>query len=151
MKAKTILCALFALSATLSLNAQELQNFTRRQPVVSPEVTDSTVIFRLSAPYATEVSVSPSWLGYGPEAQQMGKMTRGDGGVWSVALPRPESELYTYTFTVDGVSTLDLRGEPQDSRLLLSSSIRSKPTTSASLRAQCARNRCLRTCSLTLR
>ncbi|MBR4064277.1 MAG: esterase [Tidjanibacter sp.] len=107
MKAKTILCALFALSATLSLNAQELQNFTRRQPVVSPEVTDSTVIFRLSAPYATEVSVSPSWLGYGPEAQQMGKMTRGDGGVWSVALPRPESELYTYTFTVDGVSTLD--------------------------------------------
>ena len=107
MKAKRILCALFALTATLSLSAQELQNFTRRQPVVSPEVTDSTVIFRLSAPYATEVSVSPSWLGYGAEAQKMGKMTRGDGGVWSVALPRPESELYTYTFTVDGVSTLD--------------------------------------------
>ena len=107
MKAKRILCTLFALTATLSLSAQELQNFTRRQPVVSPEMTDSTVIFRLSAPYATEVSVSPSWLGYGAEAQKMGKMTRGDGGVWSVALPRPESELYTYTFTVDGVSTLD--------------------------------------------
>ncbi len=107
MKLRYIICAALSLAATTVLNAQELQNFTRRQPIVSPELTESTITFRLSAPAATDVRVLPSWLGYGPEAQEQGRMQKDESGVWSVTMPRPASELYTYTFSVDGVSTLD--------------------------------------------
>lgn len=46
--------------------------------------------------------MSASWLGYRPA-----EMTQGPDGVWSVTLPTPGPELYTYTFVVDGVSMLD--------------------------------------------
>ena len=108
MKAFRILAAAALLTAAFQgINAQEIQNFQNRQPLVSPELTAETITFRLRANYATEVSVQASWMGYGPEAQKAGRMTKGEGGVWSVTLPRPASELYTYTFTVDGVSVLD--------------------------------------------
>ncbi|MBQ7622510.1 MAG: esterase [Bacteroidales bacterium] len=108
MKAfRTIALAALLTASLTGLRAQELQNFQNRQPVVSPELTAETITFRLRADYATEVSVHASWMGYGPEAAKAGKMTKGEGGVWSVTFPRPASELYTYTFTVDGVSTLD--------------------------------------------
>ncbi|MBO6045865.1 MAG: esterase [Bacteroidales bacterium] len=104
---RTLAAAALLAAATFGLQAQELQNFQRPQPVVSPELTAETITFRLRADYATEVSVHASWMGYSPEAAKAGKMTKGPGGVWSVTFPRPASELYTYTFTVDGVSTLD--------------------------------------------
>lgn len=107
MKHLTSLIAAAALLVAGSLSAQELQNFQRNAPVVSPEVTATSVTFRLRAPQATDVRVQPSWLGYGPEAQEAGKMTKGENGVWTKTFDRPASELYTYTFTVDGVSTLD--------------------------------------------
>jgi enterochelin esterase family protein len=34
-------------------------------------------------------------------------MVQGEDGVWSVTVPQPDPELYTYTFMVDGVSMLD--------------------------------------------
>ena len=108
MKALRTLAAAAMLTAAFSgIDAQELQNFQNRQPLVSPELTAESITFRLRADYATEVSVHASWMGYGPEAAKAGRMSKGEGGVWSVTLPRPASELYTYTFTVDGVSMLD--------------------------------------------
>lgn len=75
------------------------------QKVVSPEITDDAVIFRLYAPYATQVKVNPSWLAdYGADARDMEK---GLDGIWTLSLPLPESELYFYNFTVDGVKALD--------------------------------------------
>lgn len=75
------------------------------QKTISPEVTDSSVIFRLFAPYATQVKVNPSWLAdYGSKQVDMEK---GEKGIWSVSLPRPESEMYFYNFFVDGVKVLD--------------------------------------------
>jgi enterochelin esterase family protein len=84
-----------------SASAQEIFNFGR-QVVVSPELTEETITFRLIANYATEVGIQASWVGYGVQP-----MTKGERGVWSVTMPRPASELYTYTFVVDGISTLD--------------------------------------------
>ena len=107
MKHLTGLLAAAALLVAGSLSAQEIQNFQRTNTIVSPEVTETTVTFRLRAPQAKDVRVLPSWLGYGPDAQEAGKMTKGADGVWTKTFARPSSELYTYTFSVDGVSALD--------------------------------------------
>lgn len=107
MKRLTSILAAVALLAAGRLSAQEIQNFRVSGPVVSPEVTATSVTFRLRAPQATDVRVQPSWLGYGPEAAEAGKMVKGEDGVWTKTFDRPASELYTYTFSVDGVSTLD--------------------------------------------
>lgn len=84
-----------------SASAQEIFDFGR-QAVVSPELTEETITFRLVANYATEVGIQASWAGYGVQP-----MTKGERGVWSITMPRPASELYTYNFVVDGISTLD--------------------------------------------
>ena len=107
MKRLTTLFAAAAMLVAGRLSAQEIQNFQRSAPLVSPELTATTITFRLRAPQATDVRVQPSWLGYGPEAAEAGKMTKGENGVWTKTFDRPASELYTYTFSVDGVSTLD--------------------------------------------
>ena len=92
------------LAAVCSMHAQELANFNfggRNQPVVSPEIQNDSVTFRFRADYATYVKLSGSWTG-GPV-----DMARGEGNVWSVKLPLPSPEIYTYNFVVDGVSVND--------------------------------------------
>lgn len=75
----------------------------RAAKVRSPEVlADGRVIFRLLAPKATEVLVQGNWQG--------GRglpMTNDNSGVWSVTTPVLQPELWAYTFSVDGVRTLD--------------------------------------------
>ena len=92
----------FLLLSTLALVAGNLyaQGGAGRQQVVSPELTAESVTFRLAANYATVVDIQTSWAG-------TRAMSKGDGGVWSITLPRPVPELYTYNFVVDGVSVLD--------------------------------------------
>ena len=96
----TILAAALVLAA--SLQAQELSNFSfgRQAPVVSPQIQGDSVTFRLKADYATIVNFSGSWMR--PVA-----MTRGENNVWSVKLPLPPAEIYTYNFVVDGVAVND--------------------------------------------
>jgi enterochelin esterase family protein len=70
--------------------------------IVSPEVhADRTVTFRISAPNATNVTITCDWLdGAKP-------LTKADDGIWSVTLgPLPPSS-YIYSFNVDGVPTVD--------------------------------------------
>ena len=101
---KAFLAVLFA-TLTLGLYAQELTNVTgfggRRAPVVSPQITDSTVTFRLAADYATVVKLNGTWPG------GMNVEMRKSNGVWEVSVPTPEPEIYTYSFLVDGVSVND--------------------------------------------
>ena len=80
--------------------AQEIANFTATS-VVSPEITANTVTFRVAAPYAYNVKVSGSW------SQESIEMEKGANGVWSVTIPSPDPELYTYSFVVDGLSVND--------------------------------------------
>jgi len=76
-----------------------------RSRVVSPEVNpDLSVTFRLFAPKAEEVTISGSWI------QEWGAsetMVRNDTGLWSLQTAPLEPEIYTYSFTVDGVRLLD--------------------------------------------
>lgn len=96
----TIFCAFASSLAT----AQEMNSLQFRRRVQSPELTADSLTFRFIAPKARKVSVSASWLGYRPDALPM---AQGADGIWSVAIPNPAPELYTYTFIVDGVSVLD--------------------------------------------
>ena len=71
--------------------------------VVSPEVKpDNTVTFRLRAPNATEVILSGDW----PDGRNV-KMVKDNDGVWSATVGPLTPELWGYTFSVNGVSTLD--------------------------------------------
>ncbi len=90
--------------AASALSAQEMNSLMFRKPVKSPEVTENGITFRFKAPKARKVQVSVSWLGYDPANAEM---TQGQDGIWSLTLPLPAPELYTYTFVVDGLSTLD--------------------------------------------
>ena len=98
----------FCLAAICSMQAQELANFNfggRQQPVISPEIQGDSVTFRFRADYATYVKLSGSWMPnpYGDSID----MFRGANNVWSVKLPLPSPEIYTYNFIVDGVSVND--------------------------------------------
>ena len=73
----------------------------RMNALVSPEVhPDRTVTLRLRAPAASKVTVSGD---IGP-AQALAK---GDNGVWTITLGPLKPELYDYTFSVDGLRTVD--------------------------------------------
>ena len=91
---------------TASAGAQELRNFNfgGARQIVSPEIAGDSTTFRLSADYATVVTLYGSWLpGYGDRIP----MVKGEGGVWSVTIETPDPEIYTYNFFVDGVSVND--------------------------------------------
>ena len=66
-------------------------------PVVHP---DRSVTFKLTAPQAAKVSV---------ECSNLGKhaMIKGEDGVWTYHSPVMEADIYTYTFKVDGKTSVD--------------------------------------------
>ena len=75
----------------------------RAAKVHSPEVlADGRVTLRLLAPKATEVLVQGNW-----ERGHDLPMTKDGSGLWSVTTPALQPELWAYTFSVDGVRTLD--------------------------------------------
>src|SRR6516165_360922 len=80
----------------------------RRQPtpndtLISPEVqSDHRVTFRIYAPKASEVIVRGD---FGEEA----KLTKDEKGVWSGTIGPVTPDLYSYSFYVDGVKTVDPR------------------------------------------
>ena len=105
---KRILIALASLvMAATAVSAQELTNFSfwGQKPVISPEIQNDSVTFRLKADYATVVKLSGSWMP-NPWGGTI-DMTRGENNVWEVTIPLPEPEIYTYNFVADGVSVND--------------------------------------------
>jgi enterochelin esterase-like enzyme len=76
--------------------------------IISPEISsDNIVTFRLSAPNASDVKISGSWMptvGWTPGSAAMSK---GDKGVWTFTTDKLPSELYSYFFLVDGVRCND--------------------------------------------
>ncbi|HAC40048.1 MAG TPA: hypothetical protein DCF48_00555, partial [Rikenellaceae bacterium] len=107
---KRILSSLaLCLAIAGAANAQELANFSfggrGMKPIVSPEIQNDSVTFRLKADYATVVKLSGSWMP-NPWGGTI-DMYRGENNVWSVKIPLPAPEIYTYNFVVDGVAVND--------------------------------------------
>lgn len=75
------------------------------RPVISPEVKhDNKVTFRLYAPEAKTVRLSGNWMaGWGTSVEMM----RNDTGLYELTIDPLAPELYTYTFVVNGVRTID--------------------------------------------
>ena len=76
--------------------------------IKSPEInTDKTVTFRFVAPDAKEVKISGDWMPAEGFAPGSATMTMGDKGVWSYTTAVLAPELYSYSFTVDGLRVTD--------------------------------------------
>src|SRR5882724_5422465 len=81
-------------------SAQGQRRATPNDTLKSTEVADDhRVTFRIYAPKADEVSVSGDFGG--------GKMAKDETGVWSLTVGPLTPDFYSYTFTVDGVRTVD--------------------------------------------
>lgn len=101
---RSILFVYALLLTVMYIDAQELANFARRAPIVSPEITEKTVTFRILAPEANQVKLYGSWMADFNASVPMQKDT---AGIWTISLNRPEPELYTYSFIVDGLAVND--------------------------------------------
>ncbi len=78
------------------------------QQINSPEINpDNSVTFQLLAPNADEVKLSGDWMKPEGMIPASVAMTKGDKGVWSYTTEPLGSELYSYSFSVDGLKTTD--------------------------------------------
>ncbi len=103
---RTVRFGTLALLALTGLAAPRAEaQFRRRNPtpndtLKSTEVAaDHKVTFRIYAPKASEVSVSGDFGG--------GKLSKDEKGVWSITVGPLTPDFYSYTFSVDGVRTVD--------------------------------------------
>ncbi|HUH19590.1 esterase [Albibacterium sp.] len=105
MKKQIVLTIFFGLLCIASYAQQALGSASN---IISPEVNNNqTVTFRLLAPNATEVKVSGDWMpaeGWVPGSENM---TKGENGIWSYTTSSLPSDLYMYSFFVDGFKTTD--------------------------------------------
>src|SRR5215475_3806262 len=77
---------------------------TPNDTLVSTEVlSDHRVTFRIYAPKASEVTLRGDWM----ETQTPVKLEKDDQGVWAITVGPLAPDFYSYSFTVDGVRTLD--------------------------------------------
>lgn len=89
-------------------SAQENLDFSGNKELVSPQVNaDKTVTFRLLAPNAKEASVQGDWIPGEDYVPGSVKMTKDANGVWSYTTAVLPSELYSYSFVVDGLKIRD--------------------------------------------
>jgi enterochelin esterase-like enzyme len=98
-------CSLLLAGLSLSASgqpaaAQRAANF--RSPEIAP---DHRVTFRIVAPKASEVILRGDWMTGGSGE----KLTKDDQGLWSVTVGPLTPDFYSYSFSVDGVKTIDPR------------------------------------------
>jgi len=104
---KQILFAI-AFVMTLSISSFAQQALWGAPGIVSPEVKENkTVTFRFQAPDAKEVKISGDWMPAKDWIPGSEAMTKDEKGVWSYTTPVLPSDLYGYSFLVDGLKTTD--------------------------------------------
>ena len=97
---RSLLCASLLATTFASAPASSAQT-PPPPPPVSPEVhTDGRITFRVRAPHAREVAVARAGFERLP-------MTRDEQGTWAVTTAPMPPDIYQYTFSVDGIPTLD--------------------------------------------
>jgi len=107
----------FALFLLLSATAFSQQALFGGQNIISPEIrSDHTVTFRLYAPEANKVEITGDFLPTQKMKTSMGEydapgsavLAKNEQGVWEYTTPQAlPSELYGYSFIIDGVKVID--------------------------------------------
>src|SRR5262245_34959212 len=97
-----LLSAIFHSTFAQPAQRQPTPNDTLKSPEV---LSDGRVVFRIYAPKASEVTVGGDWIAQG--LGQGGKLTKDEQGVWAITVGPLPADFYSYSFTVDGVRTLD--------------------------------------------
>ena len=106
MKKINFILALFI----INISAFAQQALWGQQNIVSPEIHENnTVTFRLKAPKAIKVEVTGDFLPAGKNGEAgKASLTENKDGIWEFATNEPlVSELYSYSFIVDGLKTQD--------------------------------------------
>ena len=108
---------LLLLSLFISLAGSAQESLWGGQNITSPEIhPDNTVTFRFHAPKAVQVKVTGDFLPTVKMDTQFGKvdvpgyaeLKEGKNGIWEYTTPKPlASELYNYSFIVDGLKVTD--------------------------------------------
>jgi len=105
---KKIMVLFFAMMILTTLQSAAQQALWGAPLIVSPEVNaDHSVTFRFQAPDAKVVKISGDWMpaeGWTPGSEAM---TRGEKGLWSFTTAVLASDLYKYSFNVDGTNSTD--------------------------------------------
>lgn len=112
---KKYIFSIIAIFAFAGAFAQELSNFMGNESIVSPEIGANEITFRFLAPKADTVKISGGFTPTVKMKTAWGEMDvpapldmkKGENGLWSISLPLPAAELYTYSFIVDGVNIND--------------------------------------------
>lgn len=96
---------LLLIFCVFALSGQVFSQMWGQKPVISPEIQpDNKVTFRLFAPEAKTVKLSGNWMpGWGTSVELM----RNDTGLYHLTIDPLPSEMYTYSFLVNGVKTID--------------------------------------------
>lgn len=103
--------SVFSQQAQVNLDWDPQKNKENLTPfganVISPEVfDDNTVIFRVKAPDANQISLSGSVL-LGLGVNKPIPFRKGDDGIWTLKVGPLLPEIYYYKLIIDGVSVVD--------------------------------------------
>lgn len=99
---------LFILLAVFCLDMSAQQALWEREEITSPEINNNnTVTFRFKAENAKEVKISGDWLPMDGWKPGTAPLTKGEKGIWTYTTDVLPSELYGYSFYVDGVKCTD--------------------------------------------
>lgn len=90
------------------LLAQQNLDFSKKVEIVSPQInSDNTVTFRLMAPNAKEVKLQGDWMPSEGWVTKLQDLQKDENGVWTFTTQVLPSDLYSYTFIVDGLKVID--------------------------------------------
>jgi enterochelin esterase family protein len=91
-------------TVSVAFDQQPQRQPTPNDNLIPQEVhNDKRVTLRIYAPKATEVALRGDWM----EGPGTVKLEKDDKGVWSVTVGPLTLDLYSYSFTVDGVRVID--------------------------------------------
>jgi 1,4-alpha-glucan branching enzyme len=97
------------LATLVFLNPMNAQSPAKHNPydLKSVEVLpDHRVTFRIYAPKASEITMSGDWIDNN-HREASRPLKKDDQGVWSITEGPLVADFYLYSFTIDGVHTLD--------------------------------------------
>ena len=105
MKKNIILTALFVMVCWSTFAQQALSGGS---DLVSPEVHENkTVTFRIFAPKAAEVKLTGDWMPADGRMPGAAAMSKDKDGLWTYTSPVLPSNLYNYSFLIDGLKSTD--------------------------------------------